>query len=286
MTDHILICPFDTTLLAKLKRRKVVVHTEDQDTLTAISREAGKTNDLYAIKLVISNPLSSIIFREEWQSLPLALYAAEFGEYKELLPQLERIRKSNARFFLSSQHDFNYTGLRILSSLSIPCGIFFNGGTINWDLLNDLMHYAIYGRIKHASVEPFNWLAEHYEPAGYTDFNTVYFNHPERFIHINRYEQMAFSAQDLSAGNFIGEGLENLAAICEKAKSEDHLSFRYDIMLQMNECAYCPAFRICLAEFGAQENKKDTCIAFFSDLLDAADYVFSKKNNKGNRIWQ
>jgi hypothetical protein len=286
MTDPILVCPFDEKLLGKLKRWKIVIHTNDLNAIKHVSKEAGKSNDLHVIKIQTEQPLSAIFFKEEWEDLPLAIYSKDFGEYKDLLSQLKRIRNSNVRIFLSSQHDFNYTGLRILSSLNINCGIYFNGGPLNWDLMNDLMHYAIYGRARHATVEPFDWLASHYDPTEYIDYNIVYFNNPTKYLHINEKEQIALTETDLLNGNFIEEGIESLDNIYENSKYVDFINFRYDIMLQMNECAFCPAFRICLAKFQNLKNKKDTCKAFFSDFLDAAGYYFSKKHSKGNYLWQ
>jgi len=286
MTDLIIVCPGDEKLLAKLKRRRIVVPTKDEKAVHKIHREVSKSNDLHAIKLETEKSLSALSFKEEWVNIPLAIYAAEFGEYKEILPHLEQIRKSNARIFLSSQHEFNYTALRILSSLSINCGLYFNGGVLHWDRMNDLMHFAIYGRARHAPVEPFDWLASHYMPAAYTEYSAVYFDDPSRYIHINEKEQIALTGLDLSKGNFIGEGIEALESIEENRKYTDWFSRRYDTMLGMNECAFCPAFRICLARFSYLRNKKKTCKIFFTDLQDAADYYYSKKNSGGNRVWQ
>jgi len=56
-------------------------------------------------------------------------------------------------------------------------------------------------------------------------------------------------------------------------------------MLQMNDCSFCQAFRICLAKFSSLKNKNQTCKIFFSDFLNAADFALSKRN-KGNQLWQ
>lgn len=286
MTSLIIVCPYDTNLLAKLKRWKIVVRTDDGKAICRIHREVSKANDLHAITFRTEKPLCVLSFKEEWVNLPLAVYAEEFGEYKDLLTQLERLKKANVRIFLSTQHAFNYTGLRILSSLNISCGLYFNGGIPDWERLNDLMHYAIYSRTRHAPVEPFNWLVSHYLPAGYTEYNTVYFDDPARYIHVNEKEQIALTGSDLSAGNFIGEGIETLENINADDLYADFFNRRYDTMQQLDECAYCPAFRICLAKFSHLRNKKKTCRPFFSDFMDAADFYFSKQNSWGNRIWQ
>ena len=47
----------------------------------------------------------------------------------------------------------------------------------------------------------------------------------------------------------IGEGIKAIDDIHENEKYIEFLNLRYEFMLQMNECAFCPAFRICLAKF-------------------------------------
>ena len=285
MIEHILVCPFDKQLLAKFKHRTIVINTNDFNSIRNINDEVNKSNKLYAIKIQTGKSFSSIPFRKDWGNIPLAVYSPEFGSYKEFLHQLNLIRKLNIRIFLSSHSDFNFTGLRILSSLNIGCGIYFNGEPYKWDLMNDLMHYAIYSMIKHASLEPFNWLASNYEQTGYTDYNIVYFNHPSKYLHVNEKEQIALTEKDMLNKNYIDEGIDSLDNICENKKYTDFLNYRYEIMLQMNECAFCPAFRICLGKFSELPDKSKSCKTFFSDFLDAADYSFSKRNNE-NQVWQ
>jgi hypothetical protein len=284
--EHILVCPFNEKLLAKLKQRTIVIKTNDFSLIRNINKEVNKSNNLHAIKITTEIPFSAIAFQEDWLNSPLAIYATDFGDYREFIEHLDLIKKLNLRVFLSSQNDYNFTGLRILASLHVGCGLYFNEEPYNWELLNDLMHYAIYGRTKHAPIEPFTWIASQYEPTGYTDYNTVYFNNPVRYLHLNEDEQIALTEMDLLNNNFIDEGILSVDTIHENGKYIDSLNSRYEIMLQMNECAFCPAFRICLAKFPNLPEKNNTCKTFFSDLLDAADYSYSKRTNSTNQLWQ
>jgi hypothetical protein len=287
MKDHIIVCPYNEKLLTKLKRRALVVNTDDFNIIRYIEKEVNKSGKLHAIKIQTDKSLSDIHFEEDWINLPLAIYSSEFGEYKDFLHQLNIIKKLNVRIFLSSQNDFNFIGLRILSSLNISCGLHFSEVPFSWDSINDLMHYAIYTRTKHAPIEPFNWLASNYEPTGYTDFNIVYFNNPARYLHVNENEQIALTREDMLNNIFIAEGIKSLDSIHENINYLDFFNHRYNIMLQMNECAFCPAFRICLAKYPNLLNKKETCKVFFSDLLEAADFAYSNRiSNNGNPLWQ
>lgn len=283
--DHILVCPFNEKLLSKLKQRAIVINTNDFNIISYINKKLNNSNKLHAIKVQTEKPLSDITFQEEWVNIPLIINSPQFGEYKDLLYQLNLIRKLNIRIFLSSQHDLNFTSLRILSSLNIACGLYFSEEPPNWDSLNDLMHYSIYSNTRHAPIEPFDYIVSNYQPTEYTDYSFVYFNNPTKYLHVNEREQIALTAEDLLNGIYIDEGVKSLDSIYENKNYIDFVNSRFEIMLQMNECAFCPAFRICLAKFPALQNKAETCKIFFSDFLDAADYAFSKRN-KGNQLWQ
>jgi len=195
------------------------------------------------------------------------------------------IRKLNLRIFLLSQNEFNFIGLRILSSLNVCCGLYFTEESFNWDPINNLMHYAVYSNTKHAPIEPFAWVASNYKPTEYTDYSFVYFNNPSKYLHINEKEQIALTAEDLLNGNYIEEGISSLENICENEKYIAFENSRYETMLQMNECSFCQAFRICLSKFHALGNKNETCKVFFLDFLDAADFSYAKRN-KGDQLWQ
>jgi hypothetical protein len=285
MIDHILVCPFSEKLLAKLKHRKIIIYTDDFDNIQNIHKKVSESNELHAIKIQTKKSLSDISFHDEWANIPLAIYSCQFGKYKDFLRQLNIIRKLNIRIFLSSQHDFNFIGLRILSSLNLSCGLYFDEEPFNWDSINDLMHYAIYSGTQHAAIEPFDWLVSHYEPDECTDYNFVYFNNPEKYLHINKKEQIALTAVDLLNKNYISKGIKSLDNINDNKKYIDFLNFRYEILIQMTECSFCPAYRICLGKFSNHVGKEDTCKTFFSDFLDAADYYYSK-NKTINQIWQ
>jgi hypothetical protein len=286
MMEQILVCPFHEKLLSRLKQRTLVIKTNEFEHIRNITREVNKTNYLHAIQIRTEKPFSSIAFTDEWLNSPMAIYSPDFGNFQSVIQQISFIRKFNLRVFLSSRNEFNYTGLRILSSLDVSCGLYFNEESYQWDLLNDLMHYAMYGRSRRALIEPFGWISRNYEPAAYTDYSTVYFNNPARYLHMNENEQIALTENDLLNNNFIDEGIDALDSIHDNKKYLDFLNARYETMLQMNECAFCPAFRICLAKFSEQPNKNETCKSFFSDLLDAADYSYLKRTNSGRAIWQ
>jgi hypothetical protein len=286
MAEPILVCPFNEKLISGLRNRNIVIHTDDFNQIHHIRKLVNKSNQLFAVKLQTGQTFSSIDFRDDWAGIPLALYCPDFGNYKDFSRRLPVIRKLNIRIFLSAQYEFNFTALKILSSLKICSGLYITGEPFSWDLMNDLMHYAIYGKAGHAPVEPFSWLASHYEPAEYTDYSTVYFNNPARYLHLDEKENIALTESNLLNSNFIAQGIQSLDQISENRNYTEVLDQKYEIMLQMDECAFCPSFRICLGKFSFLGNKAETCKPFFSDFMDAADYFNLKEKNKERKVWQ
>jgi len=286
MIKPVLVCPFSKKLMDKIKYTQFIITVSSFDDITEVIRWVHKTNELMGIRIKTDKPVSSIEFHKNWAQFPLFIYADKFGDFPELFPKLETIRNLNVHLFLSAHHDFNFTGLRILSSLQICCGVWFEDIALNWDLMNDLMHYTIYSKPKHAHIEPFSWLAEHYMINGYPNYDAVYFNDPLKYLHINDSEQVALTESDLLKNNFIAEGVENIDGIQKLEQYRDLSHSRYETMLRMGDCAFCSAFRICLGKFGHLEDKENTCQPFFTDLHDACDYHHSGKTSKGNILWQ
>jgi hypothetical protein len=286
MNNLVIVCPYDEKLLNTFKQKTLVVRTDTTTHLREIQKEVNKFNRLHAIKIETDIPFSALPFHEDWTRVPLAIWCGEFGEYKQLLSGLEIIRKLNARIYLSAMQEKNFLGLRILSSLKINCGLFSLEETSHWDSILDLMHYVIYSRLDQSAVEPFGWLSHHYDPTEYTDYSVVYFDDPSKYIHMNEREQIALTHKDLLRGNFIAEGINALNRIEENKMYVDFFNRRYDIMLEMNECAFCPAFRICLGKFADHNDKQHSCKVLFPEMLEALDYAYLKRNNTQNRLWQ
>ena len=282
--DHIIVCSFDRKLIASMKKRAVVINTDDYNLIRYMASEVNRENKLHAIRLTISFPLSELEIEDDWRDIPLLIQSNDFGQFKQLIHQMNALRQLNVRIFLTKENGFNFTGLQILSSLKIPCGLIMDRDFNAWEESIDLMHYAIYGRTKHAPIEPFDYIASQYGPRNFLDYNTVYFNNPEKYLHLNEAGQVALTSADLEAGNFIAEKLEEL----ELESNEKYLAYldaRHRIMLSMNDCAFCPALRICLGKYGEGREKQDGCKRFFSDMMEAADF-YQLSHNRNNGIWQ
>lgn len=286
MSEHILVCPFDEKLLAKLQQKTLVINTDNFRIIPYINQEVNRNNILRAIKIQSPIPLSNIPFQKAWKDIPIVIYALKFGNYKELLPKLHLIRKLNIRIFLSSDNFANFLYLRILSSLRIECGLLFGRNPVDWDEVNDLMHYAVYSRTNHAPIEPFHQIVSNYRSTELQEYNSIYFDNSAHFIHVNENEQIALTSGEAENGQYIATGLDSLPQIIDDHGNGNETKEWQDILLERNECSFCKAFRICFMKSAQNSIPRNGCKHFFSDLMDAADFYQIEHTKNGNHLWQ
>ena len=288
MREHFLVCPFDEKLLSRLKNERIAIVTNGFEQVHHICESFNDNgNTLHCLVIHYSGSVVSIPFHENLKNIPMAIFANELGPFKEIMARIHMLRELNTRIFLNSDNKANYTNLHILASLGVDCGIFFGENEIDWSALNDLMTYAIYAKVGHATIEPFMYAVKHYSPDKLTDFGTVYFENRESYLHIDKDENIAHTSKDLKAGKFIATGVEALSQIRENKFYQDAEYAWQEFFLNENPCAYCQAWRICVGKFTETFEKNPGCRQFFIDLMDAADfYRTAESKNKKKEIWQ
>lgn len=270
--------------IEKQRGRLFVVKTDDYGQIEDISRVCNTHNKLHTIVLTVNEPFSLIPFREEWKNIPIYLVVPEMGSFRDVAAKLNIIHQFKIRVFLNTDHKHTYTNLRILSSIGIPCGIHFGKIDPDWDVINDLMYYSVYGKVKHASIEPFEYVTSQYKPDIYTDFSAVYFNDPHQSVHMNEFGKIALTAEDLVSNKFITD-IEHFDSIEQNPLYKEGLKRWQQFFLDNHLCSYCPAWRVCLGKFADKAEVNSVCKKFFSDLMDAADY-YRLKQQKGTEVWQ
>lgn len=288
MREHILVIPFDEKLLGHLQDESLVVVSPGFEQIPHVYRTASERNNRVACVVVYSKgSLATVPFHESWRGIPIAIYAAELGPFKEFMARLPLIRDLNIRIFLSSDRKENYTALHILASLHLSSGIDFGEKNIDWEALNDLMTYSIYGKANHGPIEPFHFVATKYNPERLTEFGTVYFNNPQVYLHLDKDTNIAVSKKDLEKGNFIAMGIEELNSIRANPKYEEAIHHWQNFFLQQEGCAFCQSWRVCLGKFSEQIKSNPGCQKFFADLMEGADHFMAKQHKQREReIWQ
>jgi hypothetical protein len=288
MRNQALVFKYDQALMSKIHEKPVVIFADDCRLLHQIMDEANRSrNHVHCIVINQKGALSTIPVQKEWQGIPIAIYAQEFGNFKEILGKLPLLRDLNLRVFLSTDNRENFTNLHILASLGVDCGIYFGEKPIDWEAMNDLMTYSIYGKVRHASIEPFRYIVSAYHPHRFTEYATVYFNNPERYLHIDADENIALSSEDLKNGKYVATGFENLNRIQNDETFYEKL-FEWQNHFQAIEgCSICPAWRVCLGKFSTQLKDNPGCSKFFEELMDGADFYLARQNqSKTKELWQ
>lgn len=288
MREHILAFHFDEDLINRLHNKRVVVITSDFDKVHHICKSVNdRQNSLHCLAIQHKGSLASIPFHESWRNIPMAIFANEMGPFKEMMGKLPLLRELSTRIFLNTANVTNFTNLHILASLGIDCGVSFDENNVDWEAMNDLMTYAVYSKVNHASVEPFQYIAQSYDPSRFTEFSSVYFDNPQTYLYIDKDENIALNSKDLKQGKFIAKGLDALPGIHENEKFTESLHAWQAFFLKEDGCAYCQAWRVCLGKFSETYDKNPGCRQFFADLMEAADHFrASQHQNKRKELWQ
>ncbi|MBK7030570.1 MAG: hypothetical protein IPH45_15805 [Bacteroidales bacterium] len=277
--QHILVTNFNENLLKSIRGKALVIRTSDLFSFRNIAHVVNEHNKLHCIQAIVKGNLTEIPVSEDWRDIPINLYVPSFGDIRTFIEKSGLWRNLSVRIFLSSSNPENFTHLQMIASLGIDCGIWFDKGTTDWQSASDLLHYAIYGKVPHGSIEPFVYLVDHYHPTEYTDFSSVYFNNPTRYLHMDSHENLALTAEKLVAGDFIGT-LDELDIITEKPGYQSALIAWQDIFMANEACSSCPAWRVCLGKFSATLDENPGCADFLNDVMEAAEFVQSKSGER------
>lgn len=285
MTSIIYVCPFSPELIYKMDGLCLVVEATQYKDIKTIEYAVKPHNLLHCIRVKENLKLSEIEFNEEWDEIPISLYLQSAGNFHDWIKKIKVLRNSSIRIFLSSKYKENYISLNILSSLGIECGVYFEN-SVDWIALNDLMHYAVYVKVKHANIEPFHYLCENYEPGQYTDFNPVYFVDPVKYLYVNERGKIAATPDDLKKNNFLEFDIFTKKNIEDSKFYKEALDSYQNFFRQPDACSYCKAWRICLGKFPNEALNGAECKEFFNDTFDACDYYYNEAKKNKSKLWQ
>ncbi len=278
MITRILVCPFDRELLARFDNQALVVTVDNVDAIhQANNAMSGTRNKIRVIRVTPGCSLGEISFKDDWKKIPLAFYVEELGAWPMVARQLGLMRALNIRVYLPACPRENLTAARMLSSLGISCALHFNGASPDWDLMADLATYALLGRVKHGAIDPFDCLAEEYQPNQRTSFQAVYFNDPRKYLHVNRAGAAALTAEDLAANRFLVDRFEDVTDLDQHPMYQNSAARWQESLLHFDDCACCPGWRICMGFFDAMDPSHEKCRAFCTELMDVVEQYRAKK---------
>jgi hypothetical protein len=283
-----IVCPHNKKLLRSLTGCTLAVRVNNINTITTAAadvRESG--NNLFCVIFEAKCPLDGIEFREDLKGIPLAIMATSLRKFRNLARHLKILRELNLRVYLPCDKPKNIVGLRILSSVGIHSCAVFGDGNQDWEALSDLMTYAVLERTPHAAIEPFTFIASHYDPSSYLEWGSFYFNDPKHFLHLDAEGRVALSYAELIKKRFVAESISEIVAADEFPAIEERIEAWRQYFVDDHPCASCGGWKICLGRFSVGMTENKGCEAFFLETMEVArQYKVLKDQFKVDEIWQ
>lgn len=285
MNDNLsIVARYDKALFSQFTERRLVVLLDSPDDLSAVLDEAKRGKNKVTNAVVrLKAPLSSVLFSPDWSETGLSFYLETLDPIAYMIKKAKDLRSKKVMIYLPVHEDENLTKLRILSSLGIPCGFYFESAEkpVNWDKVDDLMYYHVYSRLSHGPIQPFESVLSRYRPKENAVFHSVYYDDPGSYIHMDAHGNLALNRRDLENGIFIGQGLSDFDSIRENPKYTRYMTLWQGFFTGESKCGQCPAWRICQGVFLDTCEKDASCTKFMTDLIEAGDYR-QKRQKKGN----
>ncbi len=276
MSDSpVLLIPFKgkESIPAETAGRRIVVWTTDPGVVMDIPPIVANADaELLALWLKNQGQVTDIPFETSWAGIPLLVHAARLGRVTDLVPLLPVIRQLSLRILLPTDRDENYSGLRILASLGIHCGVIFDPVMADWESLLDLATYQYFALAAHGSVAPFDLIGDRYVPGEGAHYGDLYFEDPSEYLHLDPQGRVAASNRDLENGSFIADSISALEDDASREKWEERIQAWRQFFMSPNRCSCCPGWRLCRGSFEADlEVSYPGCREFFTELMDLVE---------------
>jgi len=256
----------------------VVVRVDDPENIVdAASRVQRTGNQLSCVICDSVRPLSAITPAESWAGIPVALFVPEVGRLRDLTATIHRTRDLDVHVYLPAARPENLVSLRILASLNVPSCATFGAEPPDWEALADLMTYALLGPIPHVPIDPFEYIADHYAPDRWTQWDAVTFSDPRRYLHLDAESRVALSHDDLLAGAFIADDLGALDDIERHPAFVERAGRWRRFFAECTQCSCCPGWRVCQGMFVHTVERAPGCSAFFTELMDVVEQHNAKR---------
>ncbi len=266
-----IVCPHNQELLRGMERQTVAVrvgHWEQAAAAAYDVRDAG--HELFCVIADSPVPLQDVFLPADWKEIPLAIMAPSMGTFRNLAAKLDSWRDFNLCIYLPAAIAADQTSLRILSSLGIRTCALLGTGNNDWESLADLMTYAVLGQSRHARIEPFSYIADHYAPDANLDWGAVYFDDPRQFLHLDETGRVALSRAELEKGEFVAQRLAEIGVAADFPAIQKRTRSWTEYFLNNHPCSVCAGWKVCQGRFSASLPVSNGCSAFFREMIDVA----------------
>lgn len=276
---HVLICPFDERLVDSIKNAELIIDINDPADIAAARNLANRNqNKLHVIRLNVKGDLADMEISPAWRDIPLAItLSGGLGRFRTLHGKLSALRSLDARFYRSLDHPGIYSETRILSSLGIATVLTLGEREPDWEALADLMVYALLGLAPHAPIGPFDYYRDHFKAASHTNIARVYFDDPERTLHLDREGRVALTSDDLAAGRFVLDELSEIGGLAARPDYQQRVNEWREVFLDFGGCGACPVWSVCMGHCHSIAGDQSGCRVFFKELADVLHQERAKK---------
>lgn len=280
--SHILVTRYDWPIEEYLKGNALLVYINHLDDIKNIRKHIDDSTIVNGYVYVDKYAsLETIDINPEIIDAPLFLYINRLGQFRDVYHKLEMLKRMSVVVIFTGPESTACTDAQIVASLGIHTGIALSPDSRLGDDVLDLITYTFYGTAPHAEIEPFSTIERYYDGESYVSPEFAQFVNPNRYIHVNKDFQLAFSKVDLDQGKSFGNNLD----LVRDAKLQDAIDEKEHewqrLFIENHPCTFCPAFRVCSGYFASGHNE-GRCREVMSELLEAVEFHKSKKQN--NRI--
>lgn len=256
----------DLSLIRKdiIRDNSVVIKLSNPDDVINVFQRCYGDYNIYQICLDLGfGSLSQIQFNNDWENIPLVIFAYNLGDLNYILNLVGLIQTCKIRVMLPASNQESYASLKILSSLGVDCGIFFDQEQVDSETFLDLASYYYMSPVPHASIEPFSNIKENIHIDHNHSFDEVYFIDEKRFIYIHSESAFSFSPQSEHLSLYLSDN------DFEKEQVNFKLVNYYGHFMNLDQCSKCKAFKICNHKLISSFNSD--CQQIMADVFEYAE---------------
>ena len=256
----------DLSLIRKdiIRDNSIVIKLSNPEDVVGVFQRYYGDYNIFQICLDLGfGSLSQIQFNKDWENIPLLIFAYNLGDLNYILNIVGLIQSCKIRVMLPSSNKETYASLKILSSLGVDCGIFFNQEHADSETFLDLASYYYMSPVPHASIEPFANVKENIHQDHNHSFDEVYFIDEKRFIYIHSENEFSFAPQSKRLSLYLSD--DDL----EKEQVNFKLKNYYGHFMELDQCSKCKAFKICNHKLNSSFNYD--CQQVMADVFEYAE---------------
>ncbi len=281
---HVFVCEYNWPIEERLKGRALVIKVNSLDNILNIQRHLDETTkiDAFVYRDDFAS-LETIDVNPSWGDTPIVLYINRLGQFRNVHHKISQLRQLNVIVIFTASEKQACKDAQILASLGIHTGIQLSPDSELGDEVLDLITYSFYGTMPHAEIEPFYTIERYYDGESYVSPMLSEFVNPERYIHIDKELNLAFSEKDLKKGNVLEEKYPHLRTKEFSDAAEAYSLEWQDWFIDSHKCTFCPAFRVCMGYFNRDEEEENpNCRKVMTELLEAIEFHKTRlqQNNK------